>query len=84
MTGEAEREQQSLLGKYEDQAPEWANFITADAHGYIKAFELEPKQTDGGLFYSTGRESVLISPGYAPEVLSLRHNAPVKPGREAA
>jgi hypothetical protein len=67
-------EQGNFLEQYRKQAPEWANYITADAHGYVKAWALEPKQTPGGLFYSAGMSAVIVTPGFPPEVLSLRPN----------
>lgn len=60
-----------LIAAYKDRSPEWARFLTADAHGYIRAHEFEPKQSPGGLFYSTGRHVVLSSPGYTATVAQL-------------
>lgn len=64
-------EQNGLLECYKDEAPEWASYITADSHGYIRAWEKKPKQTPGGLYYSAGRDAVLVSPGYPPGLLCL-------------
>lgn len=62
-----------MLSLYMDDVPEWASFITTDSHGYVKAWEKEPKVTPGGLFYSLGRMIVLAKPSYGPEVMSVRN-----------
>lgn len=51
------------------EAPEWAVCVTTDSHGYVIAWDREPKQTQGGVFYNGfARSEILQRPGYSPEV----------------